>query len=344
MDNGRYLYVLLSVQGLRLQVDLVAENYGKILLRRKAVLMQMTYPGPALPGGVSFEAFWEETSPLLLEFEVVGCGLRDRVKRAGVLLRAWGVRLVLKRLRYRDLSELAGRCYGLAYCSSTDLCSAAGIAPIPAVPGAEEFRKIAGYFERRSPLSDTSLIPETAQLDTAPRRQRVITRRQRPQQREQALSLRGRHVVLVGTFRTGTREEVRSSALFRRPAQAAAPGKAQDSLGEAGIFLEAKAPVTDLPLPLACMVYFLKNEMRRCAVTDESQNRKTKFQVVSPRQCRHHHALHHEGPGHALLSDHLHPEGGGGPAHSAGSSGPCDGGVPALKDGAAEGPLLVLLR
>ncbi len=173
MDNGRYLYVLLSVQGLRLQVDLVAENYGKILLRKKAVLMQMTYPGPALPGGVSFEAFWEETSPLLLEFEVVGCGLRDRVKRAGVLLRAWGVRLVLKRLRYRDLSELAGRCYGLAYCSSTDLCSAAGIAPIPAVPGAEEFRKIAGYFERRSPLSDTSLIPETAQLDTAPRRQRV---------------------------------------------------------------------------------------------------------------------------------------------------------------------------
>ena len=215
MDNGRYLYVLLSVQGLRLQVDLVAENYGKILLRRKAVLMQMTYPGPALPGGVSFEAFWEETSPLLLEFEVVGCGLRDRVKRAEVLLRAWGVRLVLKRLRYRDLSELAGRCYGLAYCSSTDLCSAAGIAPIPAVPGAEEFRKIAGYFERKSPLSDTSLIPETAQLDTAPRRQRVITRRQRPQQREQALSLRGRHVVLVGTFRTGTREEVRRLLLAR---------------------------------------------------------------------------------------------------------------------------------
>lgn len=209
MKNGRYLYLQLSVQGPHLKVDLVAENYGRILLQKRAVLMQLAYPGPALPGGVSFSRFWEETSPLFAEFEVVGCELPSAVRQAGARLHAWGIRLVLKDIRYRDLSELAGRCYGLAYCSSTDLCIEAGIAPIPDLPGAAELRLAAAFLERHRDASACEILPEAARLDTAPVRRRTLERRERAQAGGQLPSLRGRHVVLIGTFRTGTRDQVR---------------------------------------------------------------------------------------------------------------------------------------
>lgn len=218
MRAGRFLFVSFAVQGPVLEVDLLAYNYGHIILQKREKLMAMPYPGPALPSAVSFDRFWEEHAPYFHEFEVVGCGLASSFQKVRRLLARWGIRIRIPRLSCTDLTDLAARCLSPAYASAAGLAIAAGIAPVPQTPGAEALFQMAEFLRGRirqipgeAALFETCRMEQS--LDTAPAPR---IRRHLPARREMAahLTLSGKRVVLAGTFRYGSKKSVRRTLIL----------------------------------------------------------------------------------------------------------------------------------
>ncbi|MGN1022588.1 MAG: hypothetical protein ACI4OJ_03750 [Lachnospiraceae bacterium] len=215
MKKGRYLFVSCSVQGPVLEVDLLANNYGHIILRKREKLMSMPYPGPAMPQAISFEHFWAEHAPYFYEFEVMGCGLASSFQSVRKLLTKWGIRLRIPRLSCTDLADLAGRCLSPTFGSATGLAIAAGIAPVPHTPDAAMLFQMARFLwgkmqQKPGAFSDREACRFEHSIDTAP----ALRRRRRkflPARRggQAAFTFAGKRVVLVGTFRYGSQASVR---------------------------------------------------------------------------------------------------------------------------------------